>query len=122
MSSFNVSIPLRGNTDDGYQMIKNIKTMIYQNFKMLLLTTPGERVMIPEYGVGMRHFLFELDLPSTQQQIRSTINEQVGVYMPYVKIEEIEFISALHQAQVLQVSISYGVPSLNIRDLFTLEL
>ena len=122
MSSFNVSIPLRGNTDDGYQMIKNIKTMIYQNFKMLLLTNPGERVMIPEYGAGIKRFLFELDIPSTQQHIRSTTTQQVGVYMPYVKIEEIKFISAEYQPQTLQISIRYSVPSLNIRDLFTLEL
>ena len=41
MSSFNVRLPLRGDTDDGYTMIKDLKTMVVQNFKMLLLTNPG---------------------------------------------------------------------------------
>ena len=30
--------------------------MIKQNLKMLILTNPGERVMDPEFGVGIKQF------------------------------------------------------------------
>mgnify|MGYP003354002300 CR=1 FL=1 len=30
-----------------------------QNFKILLLTNPGERVHFPKFGVGLRNYLFE---------------------------------------------------------------
>lgn len=120
MSSFNVRLPLRGDTDDGYTMIKDLKTMVVQNFKMLLLTNPGERVMIPQYGAGIKRYLFELDRIDLQNDVRNKITEQVGLFMPYVRVEEISFGNASPTA--LQISIRYSVPSLNIRDLFTLEL
>jgi phage baseplate assembly protein W len=46
-------------TDGPYQLNKNLKQTINQNLKMLVLTSPGERIMIPEFGVGLRRFLFE---------------------------------------------------------------
>ena len=59
MSSLGVKLPLARDSSDGFGMIKNFKTMIKQNFKMLLLTNPGERVMEPDFGVGRKKFLFE---------------------------------------------------------------
>ena len=37
-----------------------IKEIIKQNFKMVIMTNPGERIMIPDFGVGIRRYLFEL--------------------------------------------------------------
>ena len=59
MASYAVRLPLTQDTGDGYTMIKRIKTLVRQNLKMLVLTNPGERVMEPEYGVGIKTFLFE---------------------------------------------------------------
>ena len=42
-------IPLQRNAEDGfYVLTKTIAQNIQQNFKNLLLTSPGERVMIPD--------------------------------------------------------------------------
>jgi phage baseplate assembly protein W len=54
MSSLGVKLPLARDASDGYGMIKSFKTMIRQNFKMLLLTSPGERIMEPNFGVGLK--------------------------------------------------------------------
>ena len=89
MSSLSVRLPLRRDSDDGYKMIKSIQGMVKQNFKMLLLTIPGERVMIPEYGVGLPRYLFELPSSNLEQNISSKINEQVDKYMPYLRIDNI---------------------------------
>ena len=51
--------PLKYTDIDGpYQSIKNIKDTIKQNVKMVVLTSPGERVMDPSFGVGIRKYLF----------------------------------------------------------------
>ena len=56
-------------TDGPYLLNKNLKETVKQNFKMLVLTSPGERVMVPDFGVGLRNFLFEAMDDSTYGQI-----------------------------------------------------
>ena len=65
MSSFGVALPITKNSIDGFTMIKSFRRLIKQNLKMLILTAPGERVMEPEFGVGLRNFLFQNFLSQT---------------------------------------------------------
>ena len=60
MAGFAPKLPLARDTGDGFALIKNFENMIKQNLKMLVLTSPGERIMIPDFGVGLRRYLFEL--------------------------------------------------------------
>ena len=46
-------------TDGPYQLNKTLKETFQQNLRMLILTMPGERIMEPNFGVGMQGFLFE---------------------------------------------------------------
>ena len=59
MSSIGIKLPLAYSSLDGFQMIKTIRQMAKQNFKMLILTNPGERIMEPNFGVGLSRYLFE---------------------------------------------------------------
>ncbi len=59
MASLAVKLPLTPDSGDGFTMIKGLRALIKQNFKMLLLTIPSERVMEPEFGVGLKRFLFQ---------------------------------------------------------------
>jgi len=122
MSSLSVNLPLRRDSDDGYVMLKRVKGMIKQNFKMLLLTIPGERVMIPEYGVGLPKFLFELHGSNLEQSISSKTRQQVDIYMPYLRLENLEFSMVDGDRNSMQIEITYSVPSLNFRDLLSLTI
>jgi len=55
-----VKLPLIYDPSDGpYKLNKRMKEVVRQNFKNLVLTAPGERVMDPNFGVGLRNYLFE---------------------------------------------------------------
>ncbi len=72
-------IPLVYDSTDGpYQLNKNLKDTFKQNLKMLVLTSPGERIMAPEFGVGLYRFLFEPIGDDTFSNISQRIKEQVG--------------------------------------------
>ena len=58
---------------------------------MLLLTAPGERIMDPNFGVGMRRYLFEQNNLETHSKIRARIRRQVKEYMSYVEITDVLF-------------------------------
>ena len=42
MASIGVKLPLTTDSMDGFTMTKTLKDAIKQNFKMLILTNPGE--------------------------------------------------------------------------------
>lgn len=84
-------LPLTKDPSDGYALNKDYSEMIIQNLKMLLLTAPGERMMEPSFGVGLRNYLFENNASSTYDTIEVKIKEQVAFYMPFVEVDSIDF-------------------------------
>ena len=117
MASLSVKLPLERDPSDGFQMNKSFKDMIRQNFKMLLLTTPGERIMEPDFGVGLKTSLFENFTESTFAQIERAIFKQVRIYMPSVVVEGIYFSGENENSNVLSLRIEYSIPNLNTKDL-----
>tara|TARA_E500000331_G_scaffold287247_1_gene282300 strand:- start:15 stop:383 length:369 start_codon:yes stop_codon:yes gene_type:complete len=117
MSSFGVALPLVNDSADGFGMLKTVKDVLKQNFKMLVLTDPGERVMDPEFGVGIRQFLFENFGHGTYQQIDTRIREQAAIYMPNILITEVNFGGSGVEENLLAISISYAIPAIADSDL-----
>ena len=117
MSSLSVSLPLTIDSGDGFTMIKQIKPLIKQNLKMLLLTNPGERVMEPDFGVGLNQYLFEYFTQSTYEKIETRIKEQVATYMPAIRITKIDFGNPAPDANKLGFSVEYSIPNIGVRDL-----
>jgi len=97
-----------------------LEDMIKQNLKMILLTNPGERIMIPSFGVGLPRFIFELDnYDDIYEELIHTIVDQVNIYLPVIKITNI-VAEPQSSEQYLKVVISYNINFLQIKD--TLDL
>ena len=91
MPGFSPKLPLVLDQEAGYALTKNLKEVAKQNFKMLVLTNPGERVMDPTFGVGILAYLIQNNSPSVYQQIESRIRQQAEKYLPYITVENIQF-------------------------------
>tara|TARA_R110002020_G_scaffold234077_3_gene445919 strand:+ start:4357 stop:4725 length:369 start_codon:yes stop_codon:yes gene_type:complete len=117
MASLAPQLPLTLDSGDGYTSIKSLKKMIKQNFKMLILTNPGERVMSPEFGVGIRQFLFENFQSDVYARIDSKIREQTSIYLPIISIRNIEFGTGGIEDNSLGVRIEYRIPDIATSDL-----
>ena len=105
--------------DKGFSLNMTIAEKITQNLKMVLLTSPGERVSIPQFGVGLRRFLFEPLSSGVLQKIESRIKSQVSRYVPDARIENVLFDSYLNNSSLvgydensLKISIDYRVPTI----------
>ena len=66
MKGYSPKLPLSLDPQDGFRLTRTLKEVTSQNLKMLVLTSPGERIMEPAFGVGMYNFLFELEIESTR--------------------------------------------------------
>ena len=84
---------------------------------MLILTNPGERVMEPEFGIGIKQFLFENFQSDVYARIDSRIREQTAIYMPIISIVSIEFGTGGIEDNSMGLRIEYAIPDIATSDL-----
>tara|TARA_Y100000310_G_C20681557_1_gene816255 strand:- start:2731 stop:3135 length:405 start_codon:yes stop_codon:yes gene_type:complete len=126
-SGIAAQLPLQiSNTFGAYGLITKFTTLVKQNLKMLVLTTPGERMMDINFGVGLRQFLFEPNETSTYVKIDEKIRQQVDNYLPYIGITGIEFDALTQEASLyphkLKVAIRFEIVPLQRNEVLNLEV
>jgi len=109
-SGISVSLPLTYDLVDG---------PFYLN-KNLVLTNPGERIMDPSFGVGLRTFLFEQINDETYTKIATKIRQQLVAYLPFINVNGIYFDDASTNSDLgyneIHLGISYNIAPLDIND------
>ena len=101
MSNYAPLLPLTTDPTNQYANNHTIERVATQNLKMLILTAPGERIMDPNFGVGIRNYLFEQNTPQTHTSIKTKIIRQTQEYLPFLEIEEIKFDSETNNENFL---------------------
>ena len=117
MASISVRLPVVLDGTDGFGMITSIRDMVKQNLKMLILTNPGERVMEPEFGVGITQYLFQNFSDNVYAEIDNKIRQQVSDYMPMITIEEVNFYRLEPDSNKISLRLAYSMPSIAASDL-----
>lgn len=91
MPGISPKLPLVLDSIDGFALNRTYREVVRQNFKCLMLTSPGERIMDPEFGVGLRSYLFEPKDSFVYDDIQEKIDQQVRKYMPFIEIVDVLF-------------------------------
>jgi phage baseplate assembly protein W len=99
---------------------QQIKELVKQNVKMIVLTIPGERIMFPDFGVGIQRYLFELETSTVQADLRSRLQNQLNRYMPTIRVKNIETSLGDANRNRLGVRIEYEIDFLATRDFLDL--
>jgi len=121
MPGITPKLPLSLSTTDGYTLIQTLPKLVQQNLKHLLLTHQGERMMDPNFGVGIRRYLFEQNIDTTHKQLKTEINKQVNKYMPFLTIQDIIINQDADDGNIMYVTIHYIIAPLNQADSTTVE-
>ena len=122
MASFGVALPLQRSTTDGFEMVKRFNKLIRQNLKMILLTHPGERVMEPDFGVGLKNYLFQNFHDGVYAEIDEKVRSQVAKYLPVVTITDITYRQSTLSSNRLNIAISYQIPNIGASDLLQVTI
>lgn len=119
MSGFAPKLPLKLSDEQGYFLISDLKSLSKQNFLMLLLTNPGERIMDSNFGVGIRRMLFENYSPFLRANFEQRLKSQVQTYVPYINIKNINYGNTNIDGSLLSIVITYFIvplgTSVNLR-------
>jgi len=115
------------NTFGAYNLITKFTDLAKQNLKMLVLTAPGERMMDINFGVGLRRYLFESNDSVIYSQIDEKIREQVGSYLPYIRVNRVVFdipdeATRDTYPHALKVAISFTVVPLQVNTVLEIEV
>lgn len=117
MYGISPKLPLMVDDLDGhYGLNKSVRDAIKQNFKNLMLTAPGERVMDQQFGVGLRNYLFENFTTEVGEAIKYKIYNQVKLYMSFIEINSIDLNQGIDDLGTLSINIKYSIPSVNVFD------
>ena len=115
-------LPLRSSR---FHLIQTYEDLVLQNLKMLILTSPGERMMDVNFGVGLKRFLFEKNDQATYQAIISKVTEQVGQYMPFVELQKIDFTTPENDPDrfpnYVRMSVTFKIIPLQVTGLLQLD-
>ena len=74
----------------GFFYIQDGINQIKADMLILLLTNPGERVMLPNYGTPLRKLIFEPNDPQLILQTKNMIARSLRLWEPRVAITQIE--------------------------------
>jgi uncharacterized protein len=130
MSGITLKIPVSLSPQDGfYSLTKNLRENAKQAIKMVVLTAPGEKIMDPFFGVGIKQYLFEQFSDSLYKTVKGKIIQQVKLYVPYVTITDVIFLNTNKdiiersdaEANVLAIEIKYAITNLNVFDSLFIE-
>ena len=120
MQGIGPALPLTRDSSFGvFALITDYETEIRQNFKNLVLTSPGERMMNTDFGVGIRNILFE-NYITAKTVFKQRLDSQVRRYMPFINIQDVIFQSndenqvPLEERNILSIKIIFSVPDLNL--------
>lgn len=125
MNGLSVKLPLSYIPNEGFGMNTNYLQVAKQNIKMVILTEPGERIMIPDFGVGIKRSLFENR--ESINNIRQRILFQVNKYLPYIAINNIAIFDSTDQESqsydnAVNISINFTVKSFQLTETLNLKI
>lgn len=114
-----IKTPMRLSSDHSelFQMHTNLKDQIRDNFRNMIATNHGDRLMIYDFGANLLPLATELGAESVDTEAIRRISSTTSKYMPYIALETFEsFNRPSPDGSLAQVGIRvvYSVPSLNV--------
>lgn len=86
---------------------------VRQAIQIILATNPGERVMRPEFGAGLRDFVFEPADLSTQHRIQTRVQEALIDWEPRIDVLEVDTTIDAVTKSTVYIRIDYRVRATN---------
>ena len=106
-----VSLPFNG--EGVFNSTYTTKEQAKSNLLNVLLTEPGERLYLPNFGVGIRNLLFEQNVKT--EFLKERINNQVDIYIPEIEVMDIK-IDKSPDSHTLYIAIDYRMSINNDED------
>ncbi|MDD7965489.1 GPW/gp25 family protein [Actinomycetospora lemnae] len=79
---------------------------VRQAIETIIGTEPGERVMLPEFGCGLRRFLMAPNNPATRSAIAEEITQALTLWEPRIRLTGVT-VTPAEEPTVVWIDIAY---------------
>lgn len=80
---------------------------IEESIRIIVLTEPNERLMLPEFGAGLKRFLFEPNTVETRRLIEEEIVRALRRWEPRLSVDAVRVEADPGDAQSAVATVSY---------------
>jgi len=88
---FGIAFPIKESLESGiFDQTTNTLGLAKSRIYNLLFTSPGERVMMPNFGVNITNRIFEPNVETNNEILKEEIRSQILNNVPDIKIDNIE--------------------------------
>jgi len=102
-----LSFPFRIQEDGRSAQVSSMEEHIRDELVQLLLTNPGERVFLPEFGGGVRRLVFENMDQATGGMTKASLTQAISRWLGHrIKLEELQ---VTVENETIQVEIKYRI-------------
>src|SRR6266446_3920941 len=88
---------------------------IRQSIWTILATSPGERVMRPDFGCGLHDLVFGVNNAATATAVTRAVREALATWEPRIDVLDVYAAPDPSQSNVLNIEINYQLRSTNSR-------
>lgn len=83
-----ITLPIQRGSTGMFEQSTDIFQQVKSNFKNLILTKQGERLMQPTFGTNLHKILFENITENTKENARLNLLSAIERWMPFLELIE----------------------------------
>ena len=102
-----LSFPFRLGGDGRTARVSSLEDHVREELKQLLLTNPGERLFLPEFGGGVRRLVFESADEATAGMTKATLTQAISRWLGH-RIE-LQALDVSVENETIEVEIKYRI-------------
>jgi len=101
---------------DGATAVAKYEQDVDQAIRIILGTDQGERLMRPDFGAGLRSFVFGPLSQTTIQRVQTRVEESLVRWEPRIDVLSVVVTIATPERNKLLIAVTYRVRSTNTRN------
>lgn len=95
---------------------------VRDSIRVILSTERSERVMLPEFGGGLRRYLFEPNTPTTHRLLQERITQALGRWEPRIQVESVRVVASPDDPRAAVATVRYRLRATGAADRTDLTL
>jgi phage baseplate assembly protein W len=95
---------------------------IRESIRIILLTSPGERMRLPEFGAGLQSLLFEPNTPARHRQLQERIEQALRRWEPRIALQNVRVDADPDDPEAAIVTLEYELVATRSRERLTFNL
>lgn len=99
--------------DNGHLRFPDLDESVRQSIKIILQTSPGERIMRPAFGGGLQTMLHEQNTLTTRRRIQDLIRESLERWEKRIVLDRVDVWEVEDHPTAVRVEIAYRLRRAN---------